>query len=270
MVMLCLVVGVIIFTPFIITGVVDYFDNAAFYDDRLYFMRKIQFKKKMQKNGYQQLSNLIISLLQTNEQVWQYKKPYCVYTPFPDTVIRLYVVPHIGVEIIEGTGSKRVFTALRDESRAMKWREPLEYNPIDEGVSLQLEKVFGHLMSVRASLLQAGTTSKKVVQEDTLLAVVLEEPYHDEVSSIYSLMAKLKQEKDWLSVEAFHQITETFPKDVHALSEAYHLVRDKEKVKGDVEEALHTMKQKLRVLMDEVEMRKQQAVKKQKLVIEKR
>ena len=83
-------------------------------------------------------------------------------------------------------------------------------------------------------------------------------------------MTSLKKEKEWLSMEALHQITETFPKDLHALSEVYRVVKDKEKVHSDVDSSLQTIHEKLKTFEEQAEHNKQNEIKKHKLVIEKR
>lgn len=116
------------------------------------------------------------------------------------------------------------------------------------------------------TFVEKGT--EQPIEEPALAA--FEADYHEQVHAIFSLMGNLKQDKKWLSMEMYHQINETFPKDLNALSEAYRVVQNKEKIRSDVESSLQTMFNKLQVFADEVEFNKQKEVEKRKLIIEKR
>lgn len=97
-----------------------------------------------------------------------------------------------------------------------------------------------------------------------------EEDYDKLLFSINQFMEQLEKETAWLSVESLHQLNETFPKDLKALSTVYRTVQDKEEVRMDVEEALFAIQQKLEDFVDEAERNKKLQIKKTKQVIQKR
>lgn len=271
-------------------------------EDTWFFLRKRQFNKKLLQHGHETIWSFLNQLTLTTELDWRKKGSYIIYEPYAHTTVCFQYFEYMSddslmeIEIIEGTGIKEVFNLCRfDNSGTIAYgRDSTRKHTLTGKDGLRMKQMLFHLNDIwcllrnedikvkkdslqeeKITLLNTKKTRHDVAFEKEIEAEknderLLEQYFKDHLSTIYALLAELKQQEQWLSVESFHQINETFPNDLNGLSEAFQVIKDKEKVRADAESALQTIHQKLENFVEEVETNKHNVLIKRKLVIEKR